>query len=154
MNCPNCGTSNLDNASVCVNCGRSLSQPPPAQTYTPPPPPPSDFTGGQQSYGGQPPYAGPPPGAPPSNTSVIVYLILSILMLLCCCNPLALVPLIFAIISLSRRNANDYAGAELPEARVLRRWGGQAVALPYVEGRSTTNLVRDAAATKPLEERS
>jgi rfaE bifunctional protein nucleotidyltransferase chain/domain/rfaE bifunctional protein kinase chain/domain len=48
----------------------------------------------------------------------------------------------------------DYAGAELPEARVLRRWGGQAIALPYVEGRSTTNLVRDAAATKTLEERS
>jgi rfaE bifunctional protein nucleotidyltransferase chain/domain len=48
----------------------------------------------------------------------------------------------------------DYAGAELPEARVLRRWGGQAIALPYVEGRSTTDLVRDAAATKPLEERS
>lgn len=48
----------------------------------------------------------------------------------------------------------DYAGAELPEARVLRRWGGQAIALPYVEGRSTTNLVRVAAATNPLEERS
>ena len=35
MNCPNCGTSNLDNASVCVNCGRSLSAA--APSYTPPP---------------------------------------------------------------------------------------------------------------------
>ena len=35
----------------------------------------------------------------------------------------------------------DYAGAELPEAAVLRRWGGQAVVLPYVAGLSTTLLV-------------
>jgi rfaE bifunctional protein nucleotidyltransferase chain/domain len=39
----------------------------------------------------------------------------------------------------------DYAGAEVPEAAVLREWGGQAVVLPYLEGRSTTALVRDAA---------
>ena len=35
----------------------------------------------------------------------------------------------------------DYAGADLPEAAALRRWGGQAVVLPYLEGRSTTALV-------------
>ena len=39
----------------------------------------------------------------------------------------------------------DYAGAEVPEAAVLRGWGGQAVVLPYLEGRSTTALVRSAA---------
>ena len=39
----------------------------------------------------------------------------------------------------------DYAGAEVPEAAVLREWGGQAVVLPYLEGRSTTALVRSAA---------
>jgi D-beta-D-heptose 7-phosphate kinase / D-beta-D-heptose 1-phosphate adenosyltransferase len=39
----------------------------------------------------------------------------------------------------------DYAGAEVPEAAVLRAWGGQAVVLPYLEGRSTTALVRSAA---------
>ncbi|SFC33587.1 rfaE bifunctional protein, domain I/rfaE bifunctional protein, domain II [Nocardioides terrae] len=35
----------------------------------------------------------------------------------------------------------DYAGAELPEAPLLREWGGQAVVLPYLHGRSTTSLV-------------
>ncbi len=39
----------------------------------------------------------------------------------------------------------DYAGADVPEAAVLRVWGGQAVVLPYLEGRSTTALVRSAA---------
>ncbi|TYP87150.1 D-glycero-beta-D-manno-heptose 1-phosphate adenylyltransferase [Blastococcus xanthinilyticus] len=35
----------------------------------------------------------------------------------------------------------DYAGADLPEAEVLRSWGGQAVVLPYLDGHSTTALV-------------
>ncbi|MEU2349013.1 D-glycero-beta-D-manno-heptose 1-phosphate adenylyltransferase [Modestobacter sp. NPDC049651] len=35
----------------------------------------------------------------------------------------------------------DYAGADLPEAAVLRQWGGQAVVLPYLPGHSTTALV-------------
>ncbi|SOC47667.1 rfaE bifunctional protein, domain I/rfaE bifunctional protein, domain II [Blastococcus aggregatus] len=35
----------------------------------------------------------------------------------------------------------DYAGADLPEAAVLRTWGGQAVVLPYLDGHSTTALV-------------
>ena len=35
----------------------------------------------------------------------------------------------------------DYAGADLPETPVLREWGGVAVVLPYLEGRSTTGLV-------------
>ena len=36
----------------------------------------------------------------------------------------------------------DYAGADLPEAAVLQRWGGQAVVLPYLDGHSTTALVQ------------
>lgn len=40
----------------------------------------------------------------------------------------------------------DYRGAALPEERVLRRWGGRAVLVPYVEGRSTTRLIQEAAA--------
>jgi rfaE bifunctional protein nucleotidyltransferase chain/domain/rfaE bifunctional protein kinase chain/domain len=40
----------------------------------------------------------------------------------------------------------DYAGAELPEAAVLREWGGQSVVLPYLQGRSTTRLVETARA--------
>ncbi|BBL81200.1 bifunctional protein HldE [Rubrobacter xylanophilus] len=46
----------------------------------------------------------------------------------------------------------DYDVSELPEARVLARWGGEAVILPYVEGRSTSRLIREAVnrATKSI----
>ena len=40
----------------------------------------------------------------------------------------------------------DYAPDELPEARVLGRWGGEVEILPYLEGRSTTSLLEEAAA--------
>ncbi len=43
----------------------------------------------------------------------------------------------------------DYAGADVPEAAVLRTWGGQAVVLPYLAGRSTSALVADAASSRP-----
>jgi rfaE bifunctional protein nucleotidyltransferase chain/domain len=39
----------------------------------------------------------------------------------------------------------DYAGTDVPEAAVLEEWGGQAVVLPYLQGRSTTQLVQTAA---------
>ncbi|MEA2331842.1 MAG: D-beta-D-heptose 7-phosphate kinase / D-beta-D-heptose 1-phosphate adenosyltransferase [Thermoleophilaceae bacterium] len=39
----------------------------------------------------------------------------------------------------------DYQGADLPEERVLRRWGGRAVLVPYAEGHSTTRLIEEAA---------
>lgn len=39
----------------------------------------------------------------------------------------------------------DYAVGDLPEAGVVRRWGGQAVVLPYVPGRSTTTLIEEVA---------
>ncbi len=38
----------------------------------------------------------------------------------------------------------DYALADLPEAALLQSWGGQAVTLPYLDGRSTTALVKEA----------
>jgi rfaE bifunctional protein nucleotidyltransferase chain/domain/rfaE bifunctional protein kinase chain/domain len=40
----------------------------------------------------------------------------------------------------------DYAGTDLPEASLLERWGGQAVVLPYLQGRSTTRLLQEALA--------
>ncbi|MGA5194215.1 D-glycero-beta-D-manno-heptose 1-phosphate adenylyltransferase [Streptomyces exfoliatus] len=46
----------------------------------------------------------------------------------------------------------DYAADDLPEARVLRSWGGQAVALPYLDGLSTTSLAHRAARTVPDRE--
>jgi len=42
----------------------------------------------------------------------------------------------------------DYAGYEVPEASALAEWGGQAVVLPYLHGRSTTALVQTAKATR------
>ena len=41
----------------------------------------------------------------------------------------------------------DYAGTDVPEAAVLEEWGGQAVVLPYLKGRSTSELVRTVVRT-------
>jgi rfaE bifunctional protein nucleotidyltransferase chain/domain/rfaE bifunctional protein kinase chain/domain len=38
----------------------------------------------------------------------------------------------------------DYAGRELPEAKVLAEWGGEVVLLPLVDGQSTTRLIEEA----------
>ncbi|WP_282794589.1 D-glycero-beta-D-manno-heptose 1-phosphate adenylyltransferase [Streptomyces sp. CC224B] len=46
----------------------------------------------------------------------------------------------------------DYSVQDLPEARALRAWGGQAVVLPYLDGRSTTLLARRAAASAAAPE--
>jgi rfaE bifunctional protein nucleotidyltransferase chain/domain len=40
----------------------------------------------------------------------------------------------------------DYSGQDLPEASVLGAWGGQAVTVPYLDGRSTTRLHAAAVA--------
>jgi rfaE bifunctional protein nucleotidyltransferase chain/domain len=37
----------------------------------------------------------------------------------------------------------DYEIAELPEARLVRSWGGEAVLVPYVAGYSTTRLIEE-----------
>ncbi|MBC3986127.1 bifunctional heptose 7-phosphate kinase/heptose 1-phosphate adenyltransferase [Streptomyces sp. AC536] len=39
----------------------------------------------------------------------------------------------------------DYSVDALPEAAALREWGGQALVLPYLDGRSTTSLADRAA---------
>jgi D-beta-D-heptose 7-phosphate kinase / D-beta-D-heptose 1-phosphate adenosyltransferase len=39
----------------------------------------------------------------------------------------------------------DYEGDRLPESRILEQWGGETVVLPFVEGRSTTRLIEEAA---------
>ena len=39
----------------------------------------------------------------------------------------------------------DYDLGRLPEAAVLEAWGGQAVVLPFLEGRSTTRLMQEAS---------
>ncbi|MFB6396783.1 PfkB family carbohydrate kinase, partial [Polymorphospora sp. 2-325] len=45
----------------------------------------------------------------------------------------------------------DYAGGggdepDLPEAALVRRWGGQTVVVPYLDGRSTTRMIAAARA--------
>jgi D-beta-D-heptose 7-phosphate kinase/D-beta-D-heptose 1-phosphate adenosyltransferase len=37
----------------------------------------------------------------------------------------------------------DYAAEALPEAGVLDEWGGHALTVPYVDGRSTTRLIEE-----------
>ena len=44
----------------------------------------------------------------------------------------------------------DYEGAELPEQRTLGAWGGRTVLLPFVEGRSTTGLIKAASRPGPV----
>jgi rfaE bifunctional protein nucleotidyltransferase chain/domain/rfaE bifunctional protein kinase chain/domain len=39
----------------------------------------------------------------------------------------------------------DYAGRDLPESAVLERWGGEAVVLPFVDGKSSTRLIEEAS---------
>ncbi|MDT3400814.1 D-glycero-beta-D-manno-heptose 1-phosphate adenylyltransferase, partial [Streptomyces sp. B1866] len=39
----------------------------------------------------------------------------------------------------------DYSAGALPETAALREWGGQALVLPYLSGRSTTEIARRAA---------
>jgi bifunctional ADP-heptose synthase (sugar kinase/adenylyltransferase) len=36
----------------------------------------------------------------------------------------------------------DYSPDTLPEASLVRSWGGRVVVLPYLAGRSTSTLVR------------
>jgi D-beta-D-heptose 7-phosphate kinase/D-beta-D-heptose 1-phosphate adenosyltransferase len=43
----------------------------------------------------------------------------------------------------------DYTLEALPEAELVASWGGQAVVLPYVEGRSTTRLLEEAILRAP-----
>jgi rfaE bifunctional protein nucleotidyltransferase chain/domain len=47
----------------------------------------------------------------------------------------------------------DYTADALPEAQAVRSWGGQALVLPYLEGRSTTALARRAATAAAVRPR-
>jgi len=118
VNCPNCGTSNLDNTSICVNCGRPLSAsgavpPPPAPapqaSYTPPPPPPGSYPG--SSFGTQ----------PPPVQQIPNYLWQSIVVTLCCCLPFGIVAIIFAAQVNDKLRRGDVAGA-LQSSKQAKMW--------------------------------
>jgi hypothetical protein len=112
LTCPNCGTSNLDNASICIQCGRPLGAgaptPAPSQTYTPPPPPPHSYTPPPPGSSFTP----PPPGSAPGGPVIPNYLVQSILVTLCCCMPLGIVAIIFAAQVNQKLAAGDVAGAQ------------------------------------------
>lgn len=125
MNCPNCGTSNLDNATLCIHCGRPLTAgsgggtytvppapplEPPGSSYTPPPPspPPSSPQGG---YTPPPPPPYSPAGGGMGGRPVPNYLVQSVLVTLCCCLPLGIVAIVFAAQVNSKLAAGDMAGA-------------------------------------------
>ena len=138
MNCPNCGTNNLDNASVCVNCGRSLSV---AQaSYIPPAPPvsPGSYT------------ASPAGTAPISN-----WLWQSILVTLCCCLPLGVVGIIFAAQVNTKLAQGDVAGAQesARKAKMFTLIGlgiGLVIWIAYlvIFGASLGPLIREAQANR------
>lgn len=44
----------------------------------------------------------------------------------------------------------DYTWSDLPEAAVVRSYGGRVVTVPYLPGRSTTGLVSQVRAAEPL----
>lgn len=44
----------------------------------------------------------------------------------------------------------DYAWSDLPEAAVVRSYGGRVVTLPYLPGRSTTGLLSQVRAAEPV----
>jgi ABC-type amino acid transport system permease subunit len=99
LNCPNCGTSNLDTASICANCGKSLAGPP-AHSYSPPPP------ASSSSF-----------GVPPAAEAIPNYLWQSILVTLCCCLPLGVVAIVFAAQVNSKLATGDVSGARDASAK-------------------------------------
>ena len=46
----------------------------------------------------------------------------------------------------------DYGGAPLPEADLVRSWGGRVVLLPYLDGRSTTKILKTSTVTTAPDE--
>jgi len=142
VNCPNCGTNNLDNATVCANCGRSLSAG--AQSYTPPPPPSYGPGGASSGYGAS-------PGAPPISN----WLWQSIVVTLCCCLPLGVVGIIFAAQVNTKLAQGDVAGAQesARKAKMFTLLGigiGLAVWIAYLIffGASLGPLIREAQANR------
>ncbi len=62
------------------------------------------------------------------------------------CMPLALIERVRPDIYVK---GGDYDVAALAETALVQRWGGRAVAIPFVEGRSTTALVRRIRSAGP-----
>ena len=88
MFCPQCGTSNADNAITCVQCGRSLQAAPPVV----------------------PVQAGAVAAAPP--VQVQNYLVFAILVTVLCCLPFGIPAIVYAAQVNGKVQAGDIAGAQ------------------------------------------
>src|SRR5437588_6390695 len=86
MFCPQCGTSNADNAAVCVQCGRSLQQAVPQAA--------------------QPGYPAVPQVYVPN------YLVFAILATIFCCLPTGIPAIVYAAQVNGKLQAGDFAGAQ------------------------------------------
>jgi len=95
MFCPQCGASNIDNAAVCVQCGRNLQ---PAATPLP--------ATGQII----------PPGATVEN-----YLVFAILATVLCCLPTGIAAIVYAAQVNGKLQAGDFAGAQ-EASRNAKMW--------------------------------
>lgn len=95
MFCPQCGTSNADNAAVCVQCGRSL------QPAVPPTP--------------QPGYPAVPQVYVPN------YLVFAILTTIFCCLPAGIPAIVYAAQVNGKLQAGDIAGAQAA-SRDAKMW--------------------------------
>lgn len=145
MTCPNCGTNNLDTASICANCGRPLSAsapppppmpPPQSASYTPPPPRVTPMGGG-----------GMAPGEKIPN-----YLILSIFTTLCCCMPIGIVAIIFSAQVNSKLAQGDIAGARNASGKAkmfamiaIATWVVLVAISVLINGPGLMDAIRDAS---------
>lgn len=118
MFCPQCGTSNVDGALVCRQCGRTLAM-------APPPPPP------MQPGILQPPGAYVPPAVVPN------YLVFAILTTLLCCLPAGIPAIVYASQVNSKLQMGDIAGAQLA-SKNAKMWcwisAGAGVAVGFIWG--------------------
>jgi len=88
MFCPQCATSNADNAITCVQCGRSLQAAPPVVPA-------------------QPGVVAPAPPVDVQN-----YLVFAILVTVLCCPPFGIPAIVYAAQVSGKLQAGDIAGAQ------------------------------------------
>jgi hypothetical protein len=95
MFCPQCGTTNVDNAVVCAQCGRNFQ------------------TGATETSTGGAPTPLPIPGTViPPGTTVPNYLAFAILSTILCCIPAGIPAIVYSSQVNSKLMSGDLAGAQ------------------------------------------
>jgi hypothetical protein len=114
MFCTQCGASNADEATICVQCGRSLQ---PTQPLGPQPTPPGIII---------------PPGQQ-HPVHVPNYLVPAILVTILCCLPAGIVAIVYAAQVNAKLAGGDMSGA-LESSRNARNWCWISAAVGIVIG--------------------